>query len=361
MAISYNQVPADGRVPFFYAEFDSSRAGATSVGFKSLLIGQMLAVGVATENTLIKIAGVDAATRQFGRASMLEHMVRSFRRNNPLGELYCVGISDVGAGAHATVTLTVTSAPSAAGTIALYIAGRRVAVPISGAISAEATATAIVNAVNADDDLPVSARSSTAVVTLTAQHAGTASELDVRHSYHTGESLPPSTAITIAAGAPGTSDPEIADALTAVSGERFDIIGLPSYPSPAISDLVDALDERWDATQQLDGLGIMAYRGADGNVMQATNHGGTLNSAYLSVTDAGHHPNPGYEIAAAIAGAVSAAATNDPARPFQTLPLRGILAPELTNRRAHVDQESMLKSGISTSYVDDGGVLRIQR
>jgi len=51
MPISFNEVPANIRVPFVYVEFDASGAvrGASQMPYTLLLIGQRLAAGTVAE------------------------------------------------------------------------------------------------------------------------------------------------------------------------------------------------------------------------------------------------------------------------------------------------------------------------
>ena len=67
--------------------------------------------------------------------------------------------------------------------------------------------------------------------------------------------------------------------------------------------------------------------------------------------------------AGAIAGAVGLSASADPALPFQTLPLRGILPAPLANqnRFSHAERETLLSDGIATHTVDRGGVVSLER
>ena len=160
---------------------------------------------------------------------------------------------------------------------------------------------------------------------------------------------------------PGAGDPSITAALTQASRETFGLIALPSYASALVTEFTTELAERWGPTQQIDGIGVMAYRGAAGTLAQATTYGGALNSEFLTVMDAGHYPNPGYEIAASVAGAAALSAENDPARPFTTLELKGLLAPKVQERRAFADREALLRDGMSTATVDSGGRVRIER
>ena len=51
----------------------------------------------------------------------------------------------------------------------------------------------------------------------------------------------------------------------------------------------------------------------------------------------------------------------DPARPFQTLSLTGIIAPKVANRNTVAEQESHLNNGISTVNISSTGEVAIQR
>ena len=70
-------------------------------------------------------------------------------------------------------------------------------------------------------------------------------------------------------------------------------------------------------------------------------------------------PTPPW-ILAAVTGAVDAAEP-DPARPRQTLPLPGVLAPAETDRYTREERDLHLHDGISTFIVDAGGRVLIER
>ena len=55
--------------------------------------------------------------------------------------------------------------------------------------------------------------------------------------------------------------------------------------------------------------------------------GSTLNDPHLSVLGTYGSPTPDYVWAAAFAGAVAPPIKADPARPLQTIPIAGVLAP----------------------------------
>ena len=171
--------------------------------------------------------------------------------------------------------------------------------------------------------LPVSSGVSGSVVTLTNRNGGTGADVDVRHSYQPDESLPPGVALTIAVGTAGAGDPDITDATDAVDAEKFNIIGHPYQAAASMTALEGVLTTRWNAVNQLDGLAFTGFRGT---AAAATTYGNARNSQFSSVmaiSDIAFEPIP--EWAGAIAGAVSLAGSADPARPFQGIPLAGVL------------------------------------
>ena len=363
MAVSFSQVPADALVPFTYVEIDPSRAGSPGAAFRTLLIGQRLSAGTAAANTPIVIGSAVDARSKFGDGSMLAIMAAAFRRQNPTGQLWGVGLADASGAVQGTTTITVTAAATGAGTISLYIAGRRVVVPISGAMTTTQVATAIDTAVKAAGGgttgvLPVSSGAAAAVVTLTNRNGGTAADVDVRHSYQQDEALPPGVALTIATGTTGATDPDIMDALDAVDDERFNVIAHPYSAAAAMTTLEATLTSRWGPTRQLDGVAFTAFRGT---AAAATTYGNARNSPYSSVMAISTSPTSIPEWAGAIAGQVSLSAAADPALPFQTLPLRGVLPALLAARFSHAERETLLSDGMATHTVDRTGTVSIER
>ena len=363
MAISFNQVPQGALVPFTYVEIDPSRAGSGGAAFRTLLIGQRLAAGTVAAEVPVPVGSALQARTLFGAGSMLALMCEAFRRQNPVGQLWGVALSDAAGAVQGTTLITVSSAATAAGTIALYVAGRRIAVGISGAATTAAIATAIDTAVKAagggaNGVLPVTSAAAGSVVTLTNRNGGAASDVDVRHSYQPDEGLPPGAAVAIATGAAGATDPDISDALDAVVDERFNVIGHPYNASAAMTELEAELAARWGPTRQHDGEAFTAFRGT---AAAATTYGNARNSPYSVVEGISTSPSSVVQWAGSLAGAVALSAAADPALPFQTLPLRGILPAALADRFSHAERETLLSDGIATHTVDRSGVVSIER
>ena len=120
MTIAFNQVPAALRVPGAYIEIDGSMAGLNSGAQPNmLLVGQKLAAGSAVANTIVLANGLADVVAKAGAGSMLAQMAARFYAINPAMMLYLLPMADNGAGAAATATLTVTTPPTAAGTLQL--------------------------------------------------------------------------------------------------------------------------------------------------------------------------------------------------------------------------------------------------
>ena len=359
MAIGFSEIAADIRVPGAYVEIRAAEAGGGSPRFRSLLIGQKLAAGRVAAATPTRIGNPSDAVVAFGAGSMLAQMAAIFRRQNPYGELWAVGLDDAGAGTKAVWTVTVNSAATAAGTIALYVGGRRVAVGVGSGDTANNIATAIKNAI---DDLgtrvPAAAAAAAAVVTITARHAGAAPDLTVTHSLYPGETLPAGVTLAIANGTPGATDPTLTDALDAVGAETFGLIATPYSAAAAMTSIENELKARWGATVALDGNAITAVRGTASVVGTL---GGARNSEFSTMMDMATSPTPAPEWAAAVAGAASLSAAADPALPFNTVRLVDVLAPPVKDRRTWAERQTLLTSGIATHTVDVGGAVRIER
>lgn len=370
MALSFSEVPAASRIPLVYVEIDATRAAPdTPTAYRTLLIGGALSTGSAerldpTDGTpageVVPIYDAADAQRRFGRGSMLAAMAAAYRRQHPTGQIWGVGIDDSGGTAQAQ-TVTVTAATVLAGTIALYVAGQRVPVAVAAGQTATQIATAIVAQVGRQPDLPVTAAASAGVVTLTSRHGGPAGTVDVRHSLRVDEALPGGVTLAIAQTTAAATDPTLTHVWTLLGDERYDLVVTPYTATAQIASLETELTARWGATRQLGGVGIAAYRGATGSAAEATTWGGVRNSPYVSVMDAGRSLSPDYEWAAAVAGQVARSAEIDPARPFQTLPLAGIVPGPASARRTYAERGGMLHDGISTHVVDAAGQVRIER
>ena len=365
MTVSFNQIPANIRVPLFYAEVDNSQAGNFAQNVRTIIIGQKLAAGLAVANVPVIISRSDEAKTQFGIGSMLARMHEVARLNNPTGEIWCLPLTDPAAGVQAEGTITITGPATGAGTLNLYIASQRVQVGVAVADTATNVAAAIVTAIEADTTLPVNAENVAGVVTLTAKHKGLlGNDIKVQMNYRGiagGEYTPSGIAAVIVPMAGGTGSPVLDDALSAMGDEEFDFIIQPYADSTALDDfqlLMNDVSGRWAYNRQIYGH---MYTGLRGSLATLQAAGVARNDQHATIAgfEAGI-PNTSWEYAAAYGARNAVYIAADPARPTQTGPLLGILPAPINQRFILTERQTLLNSGIATSFVS-GGVVAIER
>jgi phage tail sheath gpL-like len=365
MTVPFSNIPQNNRVPFFYAEFDNSQAGYFSQQNRTLLVGQKLVAGASPANTLQLTARTDEAKSLFGVGSMLARMHEIYRQNDPFGEVWCIALDDPGAGVAATGSFAITGTATKAGTLNAYVGSQRVQIGVASGDTAATLATALAAAINANVDLPVTAAAATGTVTLTARHKGAlGNDLLLQMNYYGaagGESTPAGLTVTVNAMSGGTTSPALTGAVAAMGDEEFDFIISP-YSDTTSLDLwrttMNDSSGRWAWNRQIYGHVYSAQRGTF-SALQAA--GVLRNDQHTTI--AGFEtlvPSPAWEYAAAY-GARNAVYINaDPARPTQTGELVGILPAPAGNRFVQTERQTLLSSGIATSFVS-GGVVRIER
>ena len=367
--VSFQHIPSDSRVPLFYAEMDNSAANQGGQALNALLIGQMLPTGSAAQNTPIPVADPKSAVALFGQGSMLARMVTSYRYQDAGScNLWCIPLADEPEGASAAGTIEVSGEASAAGTVFLYIAGQRVAVGAQTGDAAEVIAASIAAAINAAADLPVSAEATADSVKLTCKWKGaTGNDITIQDSFlgwSAGESLPSGVTLTYSGLtlAQGAGDPTLAStALLAMGDEPYDFVVHPYAQAQALNDVQLEMNDatgRWSYARQIYGHGYTARRDTLSGLVA---FGMTRNDQHHTVAAIDVDcPNPGWEYAAAYGGANAVDIADDPARPTQTTPLYGLLAPRVGKRFLYEDRQALLSYGIATSYVS-GGQLCVER
>lgn len=363
--ISFNTIPANVRVPLFYAEVDNSQAGYFSQALRTLLIGQKLAAGTAAADTPLLVSRTDDAREQFGIGSMLAKMHEFARLNNPSGEIWCIALADAGAGVAATGTLTVTGPATAAGTLNIYIGAQRVQVAVAATDSATAIAAALAAAINADTTLPVTASAAIGVVTLTARHKGSlGNDIKLFVNYRGnagGEKLPAGVTVAIVAMASGATDPSLTAALSAMGDDEYDFIIQPYTDSTSLDAFKTLMSDtagRWAFDKQIYGHVYSAKRGTF-SALQS--FGVARNDQHVTVAAIeANVPNTPWEYAAAYGARNAAFLAADPARPTQTGELVGILPAPAGQRFIMTERGTFLNSGVATSYYG-GSAVRVER
>lgn len=363
--ISFNEVPENTRVPWAYVEIDNSRAnqGTFLLEYKILVIGQRLSGGTVDELVPTKVTRADQGAQYFGEGSMIHNMLERLFDNGRFNEVWVIAQDDAGAGVKAAGNILFAGTPTAAGTLNVYIAGRRVRITVLTTDTAADIASNLADEItNNHADLPVTAvvNGTTAEqVDITAKNAGEVGNgIDIRLNYYADEETPAGVTATVTDMTGGTGNPDVNDVIAVMGDDWYHAIAMPYTDAANLTALETELDDRFGAERQIEGVAFAALDDTHANL---GTFGNGRNSKVVSTMGITGSPTPSYEWAAAIAATVAAAAQNDPARPFQTLELTGVLAPAKSDLFTQAERNLLLFDGISTFKVAADGTVRVER
>jgi phage tail sheath gpL-like len=362
--VTFLDIPPTLREPGVLVEFDSSQAqqGPAIQPYHLLVIGNKLAAGTQPELTPLLITSTEQARTAFGAGSMLHHMVEKLRANNAITRTTCIAQDDAGASVAATGTFTFVGTATEAGTVYMYLGGRRVTAAVASGDDETAVATAVAAAATAADALAVTAGSALGVVTFTARNKGAAgNDIDLRLNYRDGEELPAGITNTVGAMSGGSGDPDITAVISAIGDVWYNAFIVGYEAADAQIDILETeLVARFGPQQAIDGMGFWGYTAANLAAI-ITELDTNRNNPHTCIIPFVAGLNPPWEWAAAAAGQVMRRANADPARPYTGLPLNGILAPADGDQFTYEERDLLLHDGGSTWTVDAGGIVRLSR
>ncbi len=363
--ISFNNIPNDNRVPLFFAEMDNSQANSGSTQLRRLIIAPAnddttgdLGLVIATQESEVRaVAGI---------GSPLAEAYAKWRQGDPMGEVWILPVRVEGTAASGKVVIA--GAATEPGVLSFYVCDVRIQVSIANGMAAGAVATALATAVNAQG-LCVSALASTVgeggEVALTAKFKGLLGN-DIRLGVNLrgtagGERTPAGLALTLTQPAQGAGAPDVDVLLSKVGDAEFEFIFHP-FTDPASLDSfktwMDDVSGRWAWSKMLYGhvyaarrgtLGELVTAGRDRNDQHHTVHGFEVQTSA-----------PCWKVGAAYFARQAVFISADPARPTQTGELVGISPPPQGKQFTMLERQSLLWSGIATSYSSVDAV-RIER
>jgi len=183
-----------------------------------LTLGQYNSGSTPTDNVAQLIISKEDAWTRYGRGSMLARMIEVQLNNSGGVPVYAMPLADDGGAVVATGTIVVVGAASAAGTLAVYVEGKKISVAVAASEDADAIGDAIEAAVNADLDLPCTAANSSGTVTFTARWGGeSGNQIDLSINLADADSTPAGitsvTVTNIGAVVTGATNPVLTTAL----------------------------------------------------------------------------------------------------------------------------------------------------
>jgi len=360
--VSFNEVPSNLRIPFVAVEIDNSKSaqGPALLAYQALVLGQITASGTGTADTFHLVTNEDQVGVLAGRDSMLFQQAKAWFANNKQTPMYVGLLADNGAGTAAAGTVQFTSAATADGTLHFRYGGVPVSVAVTSGDAVGDMAAALEAALALiESENPHTSAVLTDTVTTTFNHKGEAgNDYDIRINYQDGEELPAGVALTIVQPTGGASNPVLTGIISAIGDEWFQIWAHPYTDATSLTAIEAELSSRFSATRMIDG---MSFTSSVGSVSTLNALGNTRNSQHSSIVaqSGADTITPSYEYSAGVAGVASIEGARDPARPFQTVGLVGMLPPVV--KFTDTERNTLLFNGIATTKTDDGGVARLDR
>ena len=363
-AVPFKVFPSNERLPGAFFELDNSQANTSQANQRALIIGQITAAGIAVPNMPIISGGQGDANVQGGVNSMLALMTAAYRLNDGFGEVWYLPLADASGATAAAGTITFTQAPTANGTISLYIAGQVVSVPVTPSMTVAQIATAVAAAITSVSTMPVTAAAAAGVVTLTAINKGLCgNDIDIRFNYYgtkNSEATPVGLAYTIVPMAGGATNPTLTTALGNLGSMTFDFIATPYNDATSLDAVKQLLNDqtgRWSWLSQTYGGSLGANRGT---FAAQTTLGLTRNNQHETILGFYDSPTPNWIWAAALTGACAVSLKADPGVPLQYLTIAGVLAPPVQSQFLDSQRNTLLFDGISTFLVQQDGTVQIE-
>lgn len=353
MPVSFNRIPSNWKVPLYWVEVDSSKAGLPINQQNVLLVGvQLTATAKAPVNIPVAISSQAQADYQFGQGSQLANMFKAYFANNFAGSVF--GLPVVEGSAAATGTITIATPPTVAGTFHLYVHGVHVGVTVAATDTVTIVAAAVAAAINANKDLLASASAAVGVVTLTSRGKGIyGNDIKLTDNYYGaigGEVMPTGMTVTYAAMASGTGVPVFTTAISNLGETEYEHVALPYTDATSLTawetEYGFSDTGRWGWIRQHYGHIWSAYRDTYANLAI---FGATRNSPQLSVMGIElTAQSPVWQWAAAYAAKAARAYLIDPARPLQSLHLEGLVPALFQSRFLMSELNNLSLAGIAT-------------
>lgn len=363
--ISFNNIPNDARVPFFFAEMDNSQANSGSTQLRRLIIAP--ANDDSTSDVDLVIATQESEVRALaGNGSPLAEAYIKWRQGDPMGEVWILPVR-LSQGAAASGKVAISGAATEPGVLSFYVGDVRVQVSIVTGMAASAVGTALATAINGLG-LCVSAQVATGEapeVVLSAKFKGLVGN-DIRLGVNLrgtagGERTPAGLTLTLTQPGGGAGAPDVDALLAKIGDAEFEFVFHPFTDTASLDAFkvwMDDISGRWAWSKMLYGHVYTARRGTIGELVTA---GRARNDQHHTVHGFEVQTSaPCWKVGAAYAARQAVFISADVARPTQTGELVGISPPPVGKQFMMLERQSLLWSGIATSYSSVDAV-RIER
>lgn len=338
--ISFETIPSAIRVPGRYIEFNTKLAMRTlpANAQKVLLIAQQLPTGTIPALTPTQVFSDDEAANLFGAGSWAHLLTRQAIRNNQYMDLSVIGVEDDAAGIQAVGDLTISGAAGSSGQVIVNVGLEDYRIAVTSKESTTSIMDRLIEVLNQDPDSPVVAAKADNKITLTAKHAGeTGNEITISIRTTSRDLIVSSNPM-----ANGEGNPNIVKALAEVAGKHYHIIISPFSDDPNLQSLSEHIENVSNAIEKRGAIGVAAWKGS---LSTGTTQAAKLNDGRLTMA--------WYRNAAVTNGMIAAgygaviAFEEDPARPLNTLEIKGLGITQESDWPMFTEQNNALYNGLT--------------
>ncbi|MDG6895040.1 phage tail sheath subtilisin-like domain-containing protein [Volucribacter amazonae] len=340
MSIEFNHIPQSLRKPGVYTEYNNKGAVNSLPNNKQevLIIAPMTKENAMAFTGAIQIYSDKEAMSYFGAGSWAHLMSKIAIRNNSLLNLSVIGLKDNSAGVAATATVTLNGTATVIGVMGVNIGGTEYKISVNKSEDAATVANRLTAVINAGEESLVSATVSSKTITLTAKSKGQIGNEIALSTYNSVSDM--TIAATSFTG--GQENADIAPALASVAGTKYDVI------ISAFSDEKNAVALREHLAtvsaplEKKPGIGVLGWRDS---LATGTTFTGKLNAERLTV---GWYKGciQGNALIAAGYGAIIAG-EEDPAKPLNTLEIKGLSLVDVSNTPLLTEANQALYNGLT--------------
>lgn len=361
MAYTFKEIADSYKVPGRYVEVDESFASLGLAGKESvgLIIGQKNDSAPMEFNRVYKAFNADEVAELAGIGSEIHRIATSWFETNGYNLLKFIAVEQTG-GQAATYNLEVAAENAKAGQINLMIAGLLIALDVNEADTAADIAAALIEAINDNSLLPVTAAATEGQATkivLTAKHKGEAyNNIPMSLNFYDGQKTAGGVTVTIAKGSEGSGNASLMAVLAALGDEYFSDCVTDYFDEPNIRLLRSILEKRFTAL--IDNPAVV-HIGFQGTYAEYITKAAAINCPHIILHPVCEGECMADEFAAASAGLIAYRSQVNPGLSYYGMKLGNILP----SKQAFdsTERNLMLNNGVSSVYRDTAGNLYLER
>ena len=320
--IEFEKIPNSLRKPGVYTEYNAKGAVTTLPTNEQevLIVAPMVGGATAFTQPVRVYSDLDAAA-VFGAGSWAHLMTRMAITNNSLIRLSVMGLADSSSSVAASGSLVLTGTATSQGVMTATIAGVDYKVAVANGEKAKDVAARLNAVINGATDCPATASVSESTITLTAKCKG---------------------AISATAFANGAENADLASALASVAGTHYHVIISPFADDKNAKALREHLESVSAPLEKKPAIGVLAWRGS---MATGTTYTEKINSERVTC---GWYKGA-IESCALIAAGFGAviAGEEDPARPLNTLEIKGLTEVDPTQTPLLTEANQALYHGLT--------------